>query len=89
MGPENLENISNFEGWGLTLVAYIKKDIVNLTFFRITENATALFIKFITDETKHIKINAGKESWHSHNGVLVEFARHSFICRKLREYGTK
>ena len=26
--PENLENISNFEGWGLTLAAY-KKSILN------------------------------------------------------------
>ena len=26
-GPENLENIGNFEGCGLTLVAYIKKRI--------------------------------------------------------------
>ena len=24
-GPKNLENISNFEGWGLTLVALKKK----------------------------------------------------------------
>ena len=24
MSPKNLENISNFEGWGLTLVAYKK-----------------------------------------------------------------
>ena len=25
MNPENLENISNFEGWGLTLVGYKKR----------------------------------------------------------------
>ena len=25
LSPENLENISNFEGWGLTLIAYFKK----------------------------------------------------------------
>ena len=27
MSPENLENMSNFEGWGLTLFAYEKKSV--------------------------------------------------------------
>ena len=27
LSPENHENASNFEGWGMTLVAYIKKCI--------------------------------------------------------------
>ena len=27
MSPENIENMSNFEGWGLTLLAYEKKSV--------------------------------------------------------------
>ena len=29
LSPENLENISNFKGWGLTVVAYKKKKKCN------------------------------------------------------------
>ena len=28
LSPENIENISNFEGWGLTLVDYKKESVV-------------------------------------------------------------
>ena len=35
-GPQNIENISNFEGWDLTLVAFLKKNMcpINRDFYK-------------------------------------------------------
>ena len=35
LSPENLENISNFEGGGLTLVAYKKSVFIKILLFRV------------------------------------------------------
>ena len=52
MSPKNLENISNFEGWGLTLVAY-KKNKVHSKFERFSNIAHEVPATFLSSFLKY------------------------------------
>ena len=49
---------------------YLQSD---LTFIRIAGKCNSIIHKI--NETKHIKVNAGKEFWYSHNGVLMHISK--------------
>ena len=49
MSPRNLESRSNFEGWDLTLVAYVKGVFLNVHHFKI--QPVVIDIYQVSDDT--------------------------------------
>ena len=69
LSPENLENISNFEGWGLTLVAYRKRVVLYRFNFYVVD---AFFHK------QHFYKQRQAKNWQKTNQMLSNTLRLNF-----------